>query len=171
MKKYALAFLKKDNESKFFCRNQAVRGFFFRNMLLCILTLSFNIATGQLKLISELQSVENSAGQHFNSYHAEIEFQEPQNVSDNGTVAFYIQEIGGRLTYQFKFLKRTFNEDGVIFWYAIINNESRGMFNIVKLQRFKKPILSGKYTYCVMLSKYSENMVREYEHSYFSTGK
>lgn len=63
---------------------------------------------------------------------------------------------------------KTLLQDGITYWYGIINNERYPMFNIIKVQKFHKPILSGRYKICLILSKYSSDAILQYEHSYYS---
>jgi hypothetical protein len=124
--------------------------------------------SAQKQFTSELQCVENSKGTNFNRYKVRIDFDEPIKGGQNGKVTITLLEIGSSLRYNIRYLKQTVDQDGAIYWYYIINNESNEMFNIVKFQKFDKPIFNNKYKYCFILSKYNSSALMLYEHSYFS---
>lgn len=122
----------------------------------------------QKQYYSELQCVENSKGTNFNRYKVAIDFNEVVGVGQFGKIVVSLLEIGSSLQYELKFLKQSRDQDGLTYWYAIDNGYRNEMFNVVKYQKFDKPILDGKYKYCFVFIKYNGNSIPIYEHSYFS---
>ncbi len=132
--------------------------------LLTILSIN---AIAQQKIYSNFQVVKNINGVKSNHYNVNISIKEPKKIGgDIGFVTVNLIDVGSSLEYLIKYVKETKDVDGNIYWYYIVNSERGEVFNILKLQKFKK--LTQGYKYCLMLSKYDSNASLLYEHYYFS---
>ncbi len=129
--------------------------------------LSFKVSA-QKQFYSELQCVENSKGTNFNRYKVAIDFDEPLGVGQTGKIVIGLLEVGSTLQYNIKYLKQLKGQEGTTYWYSIENGSRNEIYNVIKFQKFDEPVLSGKYKYCFVLTKYNSNSVPVYEHSYFS---
>lgn len=137
-------------------------------LIVLLIALSINV-DAQLKLSSDFQVIKNSRGVNFNKYKVDITLNEPKKVGgDVGNVILYLYKMQSSLNFLIQYVKEIKDDDGITYWYYIMNSERGEMFNVVKIQKFKKTLFDNKYTHSVILSKYNENMVLLYEHTYFA---
>lgn len=134
-------------------------------LLLCAFT-----SNSQQHYKSDMQAIQNAAGASTSKNKASIEFKEPNKVGGEvGYIIVRLSKTESSITYGLQYVKQTNDQDGPISWYHVVNSDIRPeIFNIVKVQKFNKPVLQRKYEYSFTLSKYNSNQVVIYEHTYMA---
>lgn len=133
--------------------------------LLCVFT-----SNSQQHYKSDMQAIQNAAGVSTSKNNASIEFKEPNKVGGEvGYIIVRLSKTESSIMYGLQYVRQTNAQDGPIFWYHVVNSDIRPeIFNIVKVQKFNKPVLQSGYEYSFTLSKYNSNQVLLYEHTYLA---